>query len=619
MITKEKFFELQARALHLRIDSIRATTANGSGHPTTCMSAADIISALFFYAMKFDVSDPKNKNNDRFILSKGHGVPAVYAAYKQLGVISDVELMQLREFTSPLEGHPTPRFIFNEAATGSLGQGLAIAVGMALSARFDKRDFSTYVLFGDGELAEGSIWEAAELASYYKLGSIIGFVDCNRMGQTGQTLVGHDIERHADKCRAFGWHVITIDGHDIEAICKAIDDGKKETFRPTMIIAKTYKGYGVAAFEDKNGHHGKPVAKEELAGTIETLKQRFTKEYEYPLQATKKTVKITPRMFPTITLDIKSDKNKELFAHDKKMSTRKAFGYGLAALGRVSNDVIAIDADVKNSTYVDIFESEFPDRLIQCFIAEQTMVGVATGLESREKIPFASTFGAFFTRAHDQIRMAGIGRNALRLCGSHSGVSIGEDGPSQMALEDLAMMRSIPNSVVLYPSDAVSAYKLVGVMAQYNDGISYMRTTRSDTAILYDLTGEFIIGGSRVLRQSENDKACIVAAGITLHEALRAYEMLKQKNIFVSVVDAYSVKPLDTKTITAMGKKSGNRIITVEDHYIEGGLGEAVASALVNESIKIDMLAVKKVSRSGKQKDLLAYAEIDAEAIIRLV
>lgn len=623
MSSQERSLELRARALQIRIDSIRSTTASGSGHPTTCLSAADITSVLFFESMRFDLYHPLAEGNDRFVLSKGHGVPVVYAVYKQLGIISDEELMQLREFDSPLEGHPTPRFAYNEAATGSLGQGLAIGGGFALNAKkYSPAAYTTYVLLGDGEIAEGSIWEAAEFCAYNKLGNLIAFVDYNGLGQTGETLWGHDVEKCASKFEAFGWHSIVVDGHNVDEILQAVEEAKKETERPTVIVAKTYKGYGIDTAEGKNGFHGKPFKPEDAEKIIADMKDRFAEENEYlknnKIIAAKKPFDATEKEKPAISIDLKNDPKKDLFVRDEKLATRKAFGYALAALGRASKEIITLDADVKNSTYTQFFEDEFPERMVQCFIAEQTMVGVATGLEARGQIPFAATFGAFLSRAYDQIRMAGVGRNALRLCGSHSGVSIGFDGPSQMGLEDLAMMRAVPNSIVFYPSDAVSAFKLSEHMANYHDGISYMRTTRAATPMLYDFDEEFKVGGSKVLRQSDNDQACIVAAGITLHEALKAYEELKQQGVAVSVIDAYSVKPVDAETIINVAQKSSNRVIVVEDHYAEGGLGEAVASAVAcrDNQVKVEILAVTKVSRSGKPEKLMEYAGIDAAAIV---
>jgi len=623
--------ELRARALQLRIDSIRATTASRSGHPTTCLSSADLVAALFFHTMHFKLDDPYHSDNDRFILSKGHGIPVVYAAYKQLGVINDAELLAFRTFESLLEGHPTPRFVYNEAATGSLGQGLAIGAGMALDAQREKRSYTTYVMCGDGELAEGSVWEAAAFATFYKLTNLVVILDSNRLGQSGPSLHGHDVEQFARKFEAFGWETVVIDGHDMEAITRLLDRATKEggyPDKPLAIVAKTYKGYGVPSLQDKGGQHGKPVPADELPAVITSLHKRFADDSAYLKEHTliaDKSVdlavvtKRAHRTFPVLTNDLKADPSYALFEKGKVLATRKAFGYALAALGRASKDVVALDADVKNSTFTNFFEKEFPDRFTQCFIAEQTMVGVATGLHARGKIPFAATFGAFFSRAHDQVRMAGIGRNALRLCGSHAGVSIGQDGPSQMALEDLAIMRSIPNSVVLYPSDAVSAYKLVTSMANYHEGISYLRTTRAATDILYNHDEEFAIGGCKVLRQSERDVACIIGAGITLHAALKAYELLKEQEIFVSVIDAYSVKPLDGKTIRSVAQASGKRVITVEDHYSQGGLGEAVTHELAADPIQVKILAVTGLSRSGTPDELCAHAGIDADSIVRAV
>jgi transketolase len=613
MLSENQKHMLENKALAIRIDSIRATTASQSGHPTSCLSASDIISVLFFSVLNYDYENPLNPNNDRFILSKGHAIPVVYATLKQIGVISDSELLSLRKVDSRLEGHPTPRFPYNEAATGSLGQGLSIGLGMALNARFDKRNYKTYVMMGDGEVAEGSIWEAAELASFYKLNNLIGILDCNRLGQSDETQHGHEVERYRKKFEAFGWKTCVINGHDINEIYKAFEESAKPHEQPFIIIAKTMKGYGLEACENKEGFHGKPFKKEEAEVAIARLKERFAHAASFqgsahtPPTPQKELLKPHALIEPDIT--------QENFKIGSKIATRKAYGYALAALGRASKDVYVLDADVKNSTFTELFEKEFPNRFVQCFIAEQNMVGISAGLALRGKIPFAATFGAFFSRAFDQIRMAGIGHNALRLCGSHCGVSIGEDGPSQMALEDLAMMRSVPNSIVLYPSDATSAYKLCTTAANYHDGVSYLRTTRMETPILYSAQEEFPLGGCKVLRQSNNDVACLVGAGVTLHEALKAYELLAKEGISVSVIDLYSIKPLDSKTLTKVARKSREHIITIEDHYKAGGIGEAVSSSLINENIKIKQLYVHDVSRSGQPEELLALAGIDAKSI----
>ncbi len=636
-LSQEQLLFLKNKALNIRIDSIRATTESKSGHPTSCLSAADIISVIFFHTLRYDYKNPKNPYNDRFIMSKGHAIPVMYAALKNLGVISDEELLSLRKFDSVLEGHPTPRFIYNEAATGSLGQGLSIGLGMALNAKHYKLDYKTYVMMGDGEIAEGSIWEAAELAALYKLDNLIGIVDVNRLAQSGSGIHDHDVKKYAHKFDAFGWKVFIVDGHNIEQILDTLTQAQAIKNQPTMLIAKTYKGYGVAHVQDKNSFHGKPFKQDELQNVINTLRQTFKEASEYtgditfspktPEQTDNAThIKTstgasvnTPDKHKTIAINLAQDPNSKLFDKDQAIATRKAYGYALAALGQASKDIFTLDADVKNSTFGEIFEKEFPERFVQSFIAEQNMIGITTGLESRGKVPFAATFAAFLTRAHDQIRMAGIGHNALRLCGSHAGVSIGQDGPSQMGLEDISMMRAIPNSIVLYPSDGISAYKLVEQMANYHDGISYLRTTRSNTQNLYDKNEEFPIGGCKTLRQSDNDKACIIAAGITLHEALKAYDILKAENISVSIIDLYSIKPLDAKTIRNIASKSSNTIITVEDHYLEGGLGETVASALVNDNFTITSLAVKEISRSGAPEKLLEYAGIDAQNIVKAV
>lgn len=609
-------------ALNLKIDSIRATTSSQSGHPTSCMALSELISSIFFHKIKYDLKNPKNPNNDRFILSIGHTIPVIYSAWKQLGIIKDKELLNLRKFDSLLEGHPTPRFRYNEAATGSLGQGLAIGVGMALNAKYDNLSYKTYVILGDGEAAEGSVWEAAELASYYKLDNLICILDANRLGQSGESIHGHDIKKIAKKFDAFGFKTFIIDGHNIEEILNTLNKAEKVKGQPIAIIAKTIKGYGLNSVENKNNYHGKPFKKEELESIIKKLKNRF--------KPAKTTIQDYIPEIPTpiysekiiaqrIKINLTEDENSKLFDKTKKIATRKAFGYALKSLGYANKNIFAIDADVGNSTFTKIFGEQFPNRFIQCFIAEQNMIGVSIGLESRGKIPFASTFGAFFSRAYDQIRMAGIGKNALRLSGSHCGVSIGEDGPSQMALEDIAMFRAIPNSIIFYPSDGVSTYKLTEIMANYNDGISYIRTTRPATLNLYNKNEKFNIGGCKILRQSNNDKMCIIAAGITLHEALKAYKGLLKYNINISLIDLYSIKPFDKKTILNLAKQSNNKILTVEDHYLQGGLGEAVASALSNENIFITKLAVTKTPRSASSQKLLAYEGIDAQAIIKKV
>ncbi len=601
-------------AYNVRVSSLKATTQAGSGHPTSCLSAADIMAVTFFYAMHFDPQNPNNPNNDRFILSKGHAAPALYAIWKELGILSEQDLLTLRTFNSPLEGHPTARFSRSEAATGSLGQGLSIGIGMALEAHLDKRDFYTYVLMGDMETTEGSVWEAAELASYYRLNNLVGIVDCNALGQSTHTMSGHDVEPYVKKFAAFGWEPLVVDGHSIGALMNVFDQAKK-SIKPVMIVAKTIKGYGIPSIADKEGFHGKALNKEELARALDEMQKKFYQAATFTSTfAWKPHIPTSEKVssLPVVTLP-KS-------AYDKKetIATRKAYGQALCMLGDVCKEVVSLDAEVKNSTYAEFFAEKYPDRFFQSFIAEQNMIGMAVGLAARGKIPFVSTFGAFFSRAYDQVRMAAIGQSPLRLVGSHAGVSIGEDGPSQMALEDIAIMRCLINSAVLYPCDAVSTHALVGLMANRHEGITYLRTTRAATPVIYEVNEQFEIGGCKILRRSNQDKVCIVAAGITVFEALKAYEILKRENIDCSVIDLYSIKPLDRETLLNTARQSGNTIITVEDHYLEGGLGQAVMYALKNEQINSTCLAVTKLPRSGKPEELMHYEEIDAAAIVRV-
>lgn len=595
---------LSYKAYQLRLGSLKATSAAGSGHPTSCLSAADIVAALFFHTMQYDPHNPDNPNNDQFILSKGHAAPLLYAAWWQAGVISEEELLSLRQFDSVFEGHPTPRFGHVKVATGSLGCGLSIGLGQTLAARVARKDYYTYVLMGDSECAEGSVWEAAEIASFYKTDHLIGIVDCNRLGQTGQTLDGHDTAKLAQKFEAFGWKTFQIDGHNIQEIVQTLDTAKKHTGSPVMIIAKTFKGRGVSSVENMENFHGKTLDKN-------AVMRLDPDAYDGP--------KWQPNLPKNATFEEQEKITLPAPSYHQPYATRKAYGDALAALGKEFKQIVALDAEVKNSTFAQTFEEEHKERFFQCFIAEQNMVGMAIGFSVQNFIPFASTFGAFFTRAFDQIRMAGIGHNAIRLVGSHAGVSIGSDGPSQMALEDIAIMRSVPNSVVLYPCDAVSAYKCVELMANYNEGVSYLRTTREDTPVIYKSNDAFKIGGCTVLKKNRKSKALIVAAGITVHEALKAEALLESEQIYVSIIDAYSIKPLDVYTIEKIAKECKNRVITIEDHYQAGGLGEAVASALSSADIHVMQLAVKKLPRSGKPEELRAWAHIDTSTLIKII
>ena len=598
---------LKGIANQLRIHSITATTAAGSGHPTSCCSAADVVAALFFSQMRYDAKNPHFYNNDRFILSKGHAAPLLYAAWAENGFIPVSELATLRQFTSELEGHPTPRLAFVDVATGSLGQGLSVGVGMALAARLDKLDYNTYVLLGDGEIAEGAVWEAASLAGVNKLNNLIAIVDANRLGQSQETAFGHNIGVYAKRFEAFGWRTEVIDGHDLEEISEVLG-GVGLDDKPLVIIAKTYKGAGISFLQDKDGWHGKPLNKEEAAKAIAELQPSAKSGIGAPIPA--------PNQLPAPNNSAPAGYPPINYKLGDSVATREAYGSALLRIGETDLRVVALDGDTKNSTFADKFFKKFPDRSVECFIAEQNMVGVATGFGARGKVPFASTFAAFFTRAYDQIRVAGISQSNLKLVGSHVGVSIGEDGPSQMALEDLAMMRAIVGSTVLYPSDAVATEKLLEQMA-LGKGVYFLRTSRPKTPVIYGNDEQFPVGGAKVLRQG--DKATVVAAGVTLFEALKAADALKNEGISITVIDAYSIKPLGKKEILAAAQKTHNTVITVEDHYSEGGLGDAVAGELSADGIKVHKLAVNGLPHSGKAEELLAKFGIDAAAIVKKV
>jgi transketolase len=600
---------LKGIANQLRIHSITATTAAGSGHPTSCCSAADIVATLFFSQMRYDAKNPHYYNNDRFILSKGHAAPLLYAAWAENGFIPIPELATLRQFTSELEGHPTPRLAFADVATGSLGQGLGVGVGMARAARLDKLDYNTYVLLGDGEIAEGAVWEAASLAGYYKLNNLIAIVDANRLGQSEPTAFGHDIGVYSRRFDAFGWRVEVVDGHDVEELVEVLN-GVGLDDKPLAIIAKTYKGAGVSFLQDKEGWHGKPLNKEEAAKAIAELQPSAKSGLGVAIPAPDQLpapVNAVPAGYPPLNYKL-----------GDKIATREAYGTALVRIGEVDLRIVAVDGDTKNSTFAEKFFQKYPERSTECFIAEQNMVGVATGLSTRGKVPFASTFATFFTRAYDQIRVAGISHSNIKLVGSHVGVSIGEDGPSQMALEDLAMMRAIVDSTVLYPSDAVATEKLLEEMALIK-GVCFLRTSRPKTPVIYGNDEKFPVGGAKVLRQHAGDKVTVVAAGVTLFEALKAADTLKAEGIGITVIDAYSIKPLGKKEILAAAQKTGNTVITVEDHYAEGGLGDAVAGELSVDGIKVHKLAVNGLPRSGKAEELLAFFGIDAAAIVKKV
>ncbi len=600
---------LSGIANQLRIDSIAATTAAGSGHPSSCCSAADLVAALFFGHMRYDPKNPHYANNDRFILSKGHAAPLLYAAWSEAGLFPREHLNTLRELSSDLEGHPTPRLAFVDVATGSLGQGLGVGVGMALCARLDKLDYRTYVLMGDGECAEGSVWEAASMAGINHLNNLVAIVDVNRLGQSEPTALGHDMDAYRRRFEAFNWRTEVIDGHDMEEILEVLGAaglGKQ----PLAILAKTIKGRGISFIEDKEGWHGKALSKDEAAKAIAELEPKARTGLAEPIPA--------PSNLPLPKNEAPASYPAPNYKLGDNVATREAFGTALARIGEVDERIVALDGDTKNSTFSDKFFKKFPDRFTECFIAEQNMVGAATGFATRGKVPFASTFACFFSRAFDQIRMAGISMANVKLVGSHVGVSIGEDGTSQMALEDLAMMRAVVGSTVLYASDAVCAERLVEQMAQHK-GVSFLRTSRPKTPVIYNNDEPFPIGGAKVRRQAAGDKVTVVGAGVTLFEALKAAVLLAKDGIGITVIDAYSIKPLGKDVIKAAAQKTNNLVLTVEDHYPEGGLGDAVAGELSTDGIKVHKLAVRELPHSGKPEELLAKYGIDAAAIVKAV
>jgi transketolase len=590
----------------LRVDSVRAAAVTKSGHPTSSMSAADLMAVLLAKHLRYDFDRPEHPGNDHLVFSKGHASPLLYALFKAAGAITDEELLTFRQFGSRLEGHPTPIIPWVDVATGSLGQGLPFAFGIALAGkRLDKLPYRVWTLCGDSEMAEGSMWEAFEHAAYYELDNLTAIVDVNRLGQRGETMHGWDLDSYADRARAFGWHAITIDGHDVEQIDRAYSEAAETTGRPTVVVARTVKGKGVKAVEDKSGFHGKAL--DDPAEAIEELGG----ERSIRIEVARPESDGQPHSFPTGKLELPR------YELGTEEATRKAYGEALTALGAARGDVVALDGEVSNSTFAEIFAKAHPDRYFEMYIAEQQMVAAAVGLQVREWVPFASTFAAFFTRAYDFIRMAAVSRADIRLSGSHAGVSIGEDGPSQMGLEDLAMMRAVRSSTVLYPCDPNQTAKLVAAMAEL-DGISYMRTTRAATPVVYDPDEEFPVGGSKVLRSSDEDDIAVVGAGITLHEALKAAETLSEEGISVRVIDLYSLKPVDVETLRTAAEATGGRIVTVEDHWPEGGIGETVLSALADyeEGLHLELLAVREMPTSGKPAELLAAAGIDAEAIV---
>ena len=606
---------LQSMGNKLRIDSLIATSEAGSGHPTSCMSAADLVAAVFFYAMRFFVANPKHPLNDRFVLSKGHAAPLLYAAWAEAGAFPLERLTTLRKFTSDLEGHPTPRLPWVDVATGSLGQGLSNGVGMALNGKcLDRSGYRVYVLMGDGEAAEGAVWEAAELASYYSLDNLIGLLDVNGLGQSQHTMYNHDSEIYRQRFAAFGWHAIVIDGHDMHQIVAALDEANRSKRQPTMIVAATHKGKGVALVENKHDWHGKALAKGEMLDRA-LAELQHSGAQPIGLQVRPPQGRVANPLTPE---EVDSPAHSEVYARGQQVATREAYGAALADLGYANALVVALDGDVKNSTFSEKFLQAHPQRFFESFIAEQNMVAAAVGLAAMGKIPFVSTFAAFLTRAYDQIRMAAISQANIKLCGSHAGVSIGEDGPSQMGLEDFAMFRAVQGATVLYPSDAVATRQAVQLAAAH-PGMVYIRTSRPKTPIIYGADEQFAIGRAKLLRHSAEDCITLVAGGITLVEALKAYDELKTAGIFVRVIDIFSVQPIDTQTLCSAGQETNNLIVTVEDHARAGGIGEAVAAAVAPFGIRVHLLAINELPRSGQSNELLAAYSIDATAIVRTV
>jgi transketolase len=603
--------DLERLARLVRYYCLLSTSTAGSGHLTSSLSAADLMTVLFFGGfLKFDTKNPQSLDNDRIVFSKGHASSLFYSLWAVAGELEEKELLEYRKFGSSLEGHPTLEFKFTEAPTGSLGQGLSIGLGMALASKIDKKENKIFVLLGDGEMAEGQVWEAIQLTSYYGLNNLIAVIDVNRLGQNSETMIGWDVKKIKHQLSSFGWETIITDGHDLGEISRTYSIARSSHLRPVAIIAKTIKGKGIKSIENKEGFHGKALPYDKIG------------EYSSELGDVEKELRGTIAK-PELQCEYKYNFSKRPISHvaqykiGENIATRQGFGYGLLELPKDFPSVVVLDAEVSNSTYSDKFRDKFPEKFLDMFIAEQNMVSVAVGFARFGKMPFVSTFSAFLTRAHDQLRMAAYSKANIKFVGSHSGVSVGEDGASQMGLEDIAMFRSLFGSVILYPSDAESAKKLVYEMAKH-EGLVYLRITRSETPIIYSEDEKFEIGGSKTLKSSGDDKFTIVSAGITLHEALKAHEMLKEEGINTRVIDLYSIKPIDTLALQKAAVETG-KILVVEDNYPEGGIGEAVRTALSGVEAKIYSLAVSKMPRSGKAEELLDYEQINASAIVSLI
>ncbi|CAJ0936510.1 unnamed protein product, partial [Mesorhabditis belari] len=606
--------DLEDAANRMRVSAIEMTSAAKSGHPTSSTSAAEIMATLFFNEMKYDVAEPKSPHADRFILSKGHACPILYAAWEEAGLLSHQDVLSLRRIDSDIEGHPTPRLNFIDVATGSLGQGLSCAAGMAyVGKNIDKASYRVFCLMGDGESAEGAVWEAASFASHYQLDNLVAIVDVNRLGQSQETQLGHHVEVYRDRFAAFGFNTLIVDGHNVEELLNAWEVARNTKGKPTAVIARTFKGQGIEGVANEDNWHGKPVPNDK----IDAIKARFHGSSKGKLTAQKPT-----QDAPLVDLHIGSIKMSDPPAYKKgdKVATRAAYGTALAKLGKANPRVIGLDGDTKNSTYSEKLLKERPSQFIECFIAEQNLVGVAVGAQCRGRtIPFASTFAAFFSRAYDQLRMGAVSFANLKCAGSHVGVSIGEDGPSQMALEDLAMFRAIPGSTVFYPSDAVSAERATELAANIN-GIVFLRTGRPALGVLYENEEKFEVGKAKVLRENEKDSVLLIGAGVTLYECLKAADELAKEGVSACVIDLFTIKPIDAETIIKHAKRVGNKVITVEDHYAAGGIGEAVSAAVADAgSIRVRSLCVATVPRSGPPDDLVDLFGISARHIVTAV
>jgi transketolase len=608
---------LQDKATRLRIDSVRSTTEAGSGHPTSCASAAEIMSVLFYSVMRYDPRDPHRRDSDVFVLSKGHAAPILYAAWAEAGAFPRERLLTLRRVDSDLEGHPTPRLPFVDVATGSLGQGLSVAAGIVINAKqFENSDQRVYVLLGDGESAEGSVWEAAQWAALHHLNNLCATIDINRLGQSQPTMLEWDLEIYKARWEAFGWQALIVDGHSIPDLLAAYETANRSTDRPTIVLARTLKGKGLIGIEGLEHWHGKALPKDTAAKVISELEKHLTAaetawKPKLPLAR--------PDSSKGTTGSASGSAGKPPYViGGKEVSPRRGFGDSLAALAKLDPSIVVLDGDVKNSTYTEEFESAAPTRFLQGYIAEQNIVGVAMGLAARGKVPVAALFACFITRAYDFIRMAAISKLNIKFVGTHCGVSIGEDGPSQMGLEDLAMMCAEPDFTVLYPADATSAWKATALMVAQS-GLCYLRLGRPDSRILYSPDEEFAIGKCKVLRKSDKDSVLIIAGGITVFEALAAYEQLRQDGISVRVIDLFSIQPIDRNELIASARAAGGLIVTVEDHYEHGGLGDAVLSALAEEPVRVHKLAVREIAHSGKPKELIEKFGISSGHIVSAV